>query len=120
MASPTAPVATIGQLRERVTLQGYAVSVDATGDAAYSWSDIASLWARVRPAGGGVEMLADRRTAVNGYEVTVRWRDGLSPAQRIVWRGRFLEIVSIGNLDERHRRVTLGCRDLGPLAGTTP
>jgi SPP1 family predicted phage head-tail adaptor len=120
MAQPAGLVASIGQMRERVTLQQRSASVDAMGDPAYAWADVATLWARVRPLGGGVEAVADRRTAVKDYEVTIRWRDGVSPAQRFVWRGRFLQIEGIGNLDERRRRVTLACRDLGTEAGAMP
>ncbi len=116
MANIPASVATIGQLRERVTLQALAVAVDAAGDPTYSWSDVVTLWARVRPAGGEVETLADRRTAAKDYEVTIRWRDDVVPSQRFKWRGRFLQIEAIGNVDERRRRVTLTCRDIGTLA----
>jgi SPP1 family predicted phage head-tail adaptor len=120
MAEPTGSIVATGQMRERVTLQACAVSVDGTGDPTYAWSDVATLWARVRPLGGGVETIAERRTAVKVYEVTIRRRAGVTPAQRFIWRGRFLEIGAIGNLDERRRRLTLACRDVGAGAGGTP
>ncbi len=120
MLNVTASVVAAGQLRERVRLQQLAVSLDAAGDPVYAWSDVATLWARVQPVGGTVATLADRRTAVKDYEVTIRWRYGVSAAQRLVWRGRYLQIDAVGNLDERHRRVTLTCRDVGALAGITP
>jgi SPP1 family predicted phage head-tail adaptor len=111
--------ARIGRLRERVTLQQVSVSIDAAGDPAYAWTDVATLWARVRPSGGGVATLAERRTAIEDYEVTIRWRDGMSVTQRFVWRGRYLQIESVANLDERRQRVTLACKDLGVDAGVT-
>ncbi len=119
MADLIAPVAPIGHLRERVTLQAAGIEVDAQGDPTYTWSDVATLWARVRPAGGRATTVAERRTLTKDYEVTIRWREGVSPAQRFVWRGRYLQIEDIGNLDERRCRITLLCRDVGPLAGAT-
>lgn len=83
---------TIGELRERVTVQQFAASVDAAGDPTYVWSDVAVLWARVRGSGGAVATIAGRRTAWEEYQVTIRWQDGISPAQRFLWRGRYLQI----------------------------
>lgn len=103
-----------GRMRERVVLQQAAVTVDASGDPAYAWSDVATLWSRVEPSGGGVEVSADRRSAIEAYEVTIRWRTGVSARQRLVWRGRYLQIERVENADERRQRLTLECRDAGP------
>lgn len=104
----------LGRLRERIVLQQAAVSIDASGDPAYAWSDVATVWARVEPSGGGVETVADRRTSIAAYEVTIRWRAGVSARQRLVWRGRYLQIERVENADERRERLTLDCRDVGP------
>jgi SPP1 family predicted phage head-tail adaptor len=119
ISDSTAQVAPIGQLRERVTLQALSVAVDPYGDPAYTWGDLATLWARVEPVGGRTSTLGERRTAVKEYAVTIRWRAGISPAQRFVWRGRYLQIEEISNRDERHRRITVQCRDIGVDAGAT-
>lgn len=119
MASSLPTAVPVGQMRERVTLQQASVTLDANGDPAYAWSTAATLWARVEPTGGETETLAERRTAVATYAVTIRWRAGVSVAQRLLWRGRTLAIESVAVLDERRERVTLACRDDGPLAGIT-
>ena len=44
---------------------------------------------------------ADQKQNLYRYTVTIRFQDGVSSAQRIYWRGQWLDILSVENVDER-------------------
>lgn len=110
-----------GQLRERVTLQTRGnAPLSAQGDPTYIWADVATgLFARVQPMKAGEATVAERLESDAGYEVTIRWRTGVSNGMRFAWRSRFLSIEGIENRDERRMFLTLICRDLAADAGAT-
>lgn len=109
-----------GQLRERVTLQAQTPSLSDQGDPAYAWSNVAAdLYARVEPMSSKEDAVGDRLAAVGMYEVTLRWRSGVSNSMRFLWRDRFLAIRGIMNKDERRMFLTCTCEDAGPDAGRT-
>lgn len=104
----------IGAMRERITLQREDRVSDGAGGSVPTWYDLATVFARVQPASGresfasGRERFASQQLQ-NGitHKVTIRHRDDISGATRILWGTRYLNIRSILNLDERNRYFTI-------------
>ena len=99
------------QFRHKVSLQSRTTTISALGEASHTWSTYASAWASVEPLTGR-EFYENR--AVRGevtHKVTMRYRSGVAPEQRIVFRSRNLEIVSVRNIEERDRLIILDCRE---------
>jgi SPP1 family predicted phage head-tail adaptor len=104
----------IGSLRERVTLQSETRNPDAAGGAVVSWSALAhapTVWARVEPLLGREALQAMQLKAPVSYRVTMRWRDDITAAMRLVWGARVLNIRSIINPDERRRYIEILCEE---------
>lgn len=107
-----------GLMRERVTVQSATVSADNIGgisDGAVTWASIATvpdIWARVMPISGrGAERVnAMQLQSAISHEVTIRYRTDLTPAYRLVWGSKALNIRSISH-DEKHRHTTLFCEE---------
>lgn len=102
-----------GQLRERVTLQAPLRTPDGAGGADIGWSEVATLWARVEAQGGGELPAGERLEARARLEVTIRFRADVTPAMRLVWRGRALDIRASADSDGRRRFLTLDCMEGG-------
>lgn len=92
---------TIGELNERVSLRRMSLAPDGAGGQTETWAEYAAVWARVRPMKGQERQNAQRQEAAADYVVTLRYRDDVLEADKIVWRGRDLNVRFISNAGVR-------------------
>jgi len=83
-----------GQLRERVTIQSLTRATDDQGGAVETWSDVATVWAMVRPARGSETQNSERTEAIGGYRFVMRNRT-ITEVNRLVWRGETYNIRDV-------------------------
>ncbi|MGJ3501613.1 putative phage head-tail adaptor (plasmid) [Piscirickettsia salmonis] len=100
-----------GLLRHRITLQNNLIGTNEYGEALDYWQDIATLWARVSPRIGRELFSAQQFYHEITQTVTLRYRADVSPNLRIYFDGRYFEILSVINPDERNRELVLACRE---------
>ena len=104
----------IGTMNERVTLQSYSVIRDANGAAIPTYSDLATVWARVEPAniGNSESLTADQTMVFTRVKVTIRFRTDVSENMRVVYNDgieyKSLDILFKSVLGQR-RFLTLTC-----------
>ena len=99
-----------GQLNQRVTLQRRASGLDAAGQTSTTWSDVATLWANVRPLRGRDLLAAAQQQATFDAKVTIRYRADVLATDRLVWGTQPLEIVGEPiNVDGRSVDLELMC-----------
>lgn len=101
----------IGDLRQRVTLEEVARVDDGGGGASESWVAVAVLWASVEPVGGDEDIVADVIDGNVTHEVWLRYRDGVVPAMRVTMGTRVFEILRVIDVDERHRWLRILCNE---------
>lgn len=82
----------IGELDERVSLQRLTTAPDGVGGRTETWTEYAAVWAKVRAMKGRERDAAQRQEAAADYVVTIRYRDDVLAADRIVWRTRELNV----------------------------
>lgn len=99
----------IGNLNERITVQHFVSEDDGYGNEIQEWQDLATVRARVEPVKGNERVIAGG--LANPYSVTfhMRYRDDVTTAHRIVYRGSVFNIQYLRNLDERRRFLSLDC-----------
>jgi len=100
-----------GELRHRVKLQSVARTSDGAGGFTEAWSDDAEVWAKVEPLQGTQYVLADALRNEVTHRVTIRYRAGVTPRQRVLLASRVLEILTIIDRDEAHVYLQLLCRE---------
>jgi SPP1 family predicted phage head-tail adaptor len=99
----------VGNLRELVTLQ-YATTVpDGFGNHIETWHDVGPIYARVEPLGGEERIQASGLTAPYNVRVHIRYRQGITPEWRLVYKGETFQIRAVSNYDERRQFLTLDC-----------
>lgn len=100
-----------GRLRHRVTIQQRS-GMDALGEP-LNWVDVVTTWATIEPVSGREFEEGKSIEAEVTHKVWLRWRPGLTltPAMRVVYQGRALEISSVVNVGERNRVYLLLCRE---------
>ncbi len=101
----------IGELRHQVVLQRRSEVLDAGGGVNLIWLDIADLWAAVTPLGGGESVQAMRLQPVQNFVIRLRYRDDITPADRLLFKQRVLNIRSVRNVSERSQWLECRCEE---------
>jgi SPP1 family predicted phage head-tail adaptor len=91
----------IGDLRTRLTLETPSRAADGGGGASVTWSTAATVWASVRPAGGGESYALDRVAGKVSHEIVLRYRSGVTPEMRLRAGSRVFEIRAAFDPDQR-------------------
>lgn len=106
-----------GQLRERIAIEAMTVVADGMGGETPTWATVATVWGRVRVQ-MGQEQFASAAGQVQGvisHKVNLRARSGgvtLTNRHRLLWDGRRLEIITIGDPEGRQREQVVMCREV--------
>ena len=96
-----------GDLRERVTIETATRTGDGAGGEVVSWTALATVWANVQSLSGTEVTEAERAEARGQYNVTIRFRDDVTAAMRLQWRGEVLNIRNVRDGDGRRRRLIM-------------
>lgn len=101
----------IGTLRDRVQLQTKQMVIDAAGGHSVVFNPLATVWARVTSLRGRESREASGRTATMSHSVVTRFRTDMKPGDRIVYRGRPLEIISAEDMNGRRAYLNCACTE---------
>lgn len=113
---PSTTYAPIGKLDQWVTLQYATATDDGMGGSTIDWPE--SRW-RYLPASVLPLTLAERErlaslqvTAIQSYRVVMRYRSDLTTKERLVWRGKTLQIHTVTDDISQKRRTVLECTEI--------
>lgn len=101
-----------GKLRHRVEVQAATQTQAADGDTLSVWSTLAFRWASVEAAGGGETTKGGAVVADVTHKVTMRGYPGLTGKQRLLWKGRVLNVEGVADAEGRGRETVLQCREV--------
>lgn len=99
----------IGSLRHRLLLERSERTGDEGGGASEVWVEEAALWAALRPLTGEERVTADRIAGRVSHEITLRYRQGVTPAMRFRAGARVFHIGAVIDVDERHAWLKCLC-----------
>lgn len=102
-------------LRDRITFQQETLTADGLGGGVRSYEDIVTVWAEVTP------LTTSENTGGNGiessttYRIRTRWREGITPALRILYDTRILAITGVHDDASHHQYLLITAREGGVL-----
>ncbi|MCC3244683.1 phage head closure protein [Methylocystis sp. WRRC1] len=102
----------IGDLRQRVTIESVMDTFDDVGGFARSFTPLAQVWARIEATGARDQFVEQRAEQSTTHVVTIRWRDDVKSQMRFAFRGRKLLIRSVLDHDERRRFLACECEEI--------
>lgn len=102
----------IGSLRHRVTLQEYAGSADSYGAITEEWVDVTTVWAEIEPLSGKEFFVAQQVNSQVDIKIRIRYISGVMPQMRVLYGTRTFSIVSVLDIEERHREIHLMCKEV--------
>lgn len=105
------PSMIIGELNRRITLQNRSPTVDSVGQQSTVWTDALTTWANITQLAGRELLAAQAVNAETTHELTLRWRTGISSAQRAVYQGRIFNVLGVIDRDTGRRWLTLLCSE---------
>lgn len=100
-----------GSLRHIVTLQKFIETRNNYGESEQAWSEVSVLRANIKPVSGREYFAADQVNSEVTTSVVIRYRSDVSVKDRLVFKGRTLEIVSVINVGERSRWLEIKCKE---------
>ena len=100
-----------GALRERVAIEQRRAERDVLAGAKRGYNYEGAAWAAIVPLGSAARTEADALSALPRWQVTMRKRDGIGPETRLVWRGRFLAVLSALSDPREPARMILTCEE---------
>lgn len=101
----------VGTLTDRVQLKRRESVGDGGGGHERLYVPVTALWARVRSLTGRQGINADGRTVAISHSVVLRFRTDVAPGDRIVYRGRNLDVVSAADLNGRRAYLSCACSE---------
>lgn len=101
----------IGTLTDRVQLLRKQSTSEDEGGVVVAYMPLATVWARVRHLSARRALANDARGRSVSHAVVMRFRTDISAGDRIVYRGRTLEIESAGDINGRRAYLSLQCSE---------
>lgn len=98
---------TSSRLRQRLTLQQEVRTLDDGGGYVRSWQNIADLWAEIVPVTGRETLSYGQIIGEVTHRITLRYRDGITAANRLVFESRIFNIRSVFNVREENELVEI-------------
>ena len=101
----------IGTLTDRVQLKKRETLAEVEGGHERIFVPLSNAWARVRSLTGRQGTNADGRMVAISHSVVLRFRGDMGPGDRIVYRGRNLDVVSAADLNGRRSYIACACSE---------
>lgn len=106
--------ASIGSLRQRLTLEAPVRTGEEGGTAVIVWNPIGELSASITPLGGREVVRADGVAARVTHEIIIRFRADVVASMRFTAPGRTFEIHAVLNAGARRRWLKCLCEERLP------
>lgn len=102
-----------GQLDQRVTVERFTSTEDELGQPIESWAPLFTCWAAVEPLTGREFIAAQAAVREITARVKMRYRPGVTAADRIVHDGTTYSVTSVADVHSSRRELHLMCKAVG-------
>lgn len=99
-----------GQLDQRITVDRLEQGFDEIGQPFTSWAPLFTVWAAVEPLAGREYIAAAAAQSEVTTRIRLRFRPGVTSADRVSHEGREYNIVSVIDYKSANRELVLMCR----------
>jgi len=98
-------VSAVGKLRHRIKIQTLTRSSDGQGGFSSSWTDLATVWADIKPTSSKERLYAQQLEYQRSHKVVIRYladlTAGVTNTHRFTFDGRTFQIKGVRLLDEK-------------------
>lgn len=101
-----------GDLRHRITVQVKSLVTDNMGGWTETWATFATVSAAIWPVSAKEQITGAKLEGEVTHRIRIRYLSGLLPSHRVLFGTRYLNIVSIVNVEERKIQMDLLCTEV--------
>lgn len=102
-----------GALRSELSLQACTTTPDGLGGHTESWTEIATVFARIEPVSAASFFGPDQTLETVTHRITLRGRSGVAAGMRFAKQGRIFDIVTVHDPDDSGRYLVCRAREAG-------
>ena len=102
-----------GQFRQEVALESASLAPDGMGGHTESWTEIATVFARIEPISAESRFGAGQTRETATHRLTLRYRDDVESGMRFTRGNREFEIMTVHDPDETRRYLVCRTREDG-------
>lgn len=102
-----------GRLRHEVALENATLSPDGMGGHTESWTEIATVFARIEPLDVESRFGAGQTLETASHRFTIRYRADVASGMRFARADRTFEILTVHDPDETRRYLVCRTREDG-------
>lgn len=99
------------ELDKRILIEGLSLVPNDTGGQVKTWDTVATVWARIKTKLKREINFAQRIEPRKVFEITIRYRAGLSESMRVVFENRIFQIKAMMNVDEQKEWILMECEE---------
>lgn len=99
-------------MRERVTVEYAVENLGTSGETTLEWKEETTVWASVEGVSASEVIGAAQQAIEVTHRVRMRYLDGLTQKNRLKWRGRTLDIVSLLEHGDRSQHEAICVEDV--------
>lgn len=103
-----------GALRSELSLQQNVPTPDGMGGHVETWSEIATVFAKIEPVSAASFFGPDQTVESVTHRITLRWRSGVAAGMRFAKNGRNFDIVTVHDPDDSRRYLVCRAREENP------
>lgn len=102
-----------GSLRSELSLQAATPVPDGLGGHTQSWTEIATVFAKIEPVSATSSFGPDQTVETVTHRMTLRWRNGVGAGMRFARQARIFDIVTVHDPDDTGRYLVCRTREAG-------
>jgi SPP1 family predicted phage head-tail adaptor len=100
-----------GQLRQQIVIQQRSQATDDFGGQGQIWQDFIRTRCFAQPTGAAEREAGGAIRALQKYTFTMRWQPGITAAHRVLFEGKFFDIVGLNDVDSRHKTIEIQAQE---------
>lgn len=96
----------------RIEIQSKSITYDSYNQPIETWTKVSIIWASVVTTGGGEFYAAQKLNATTQAVFKIRYGNGVTVFDRILYNGRIFEILAVNDVDEAHIELQISAKEV--------
>jgi SPP1 family predicted phage head-tail adaptor len=100
---------TAGEIKNSILIEKRSRTPNSMGGRAETWSTLCTVWGRYRQLSGKELLLQQQVNPLISVEITIRYRSDVTTDNRIYYRNKYHNILSVIDLENKRCWLQLMC-----------
>lgn len=102
----------IGAMRHKIIIQSREKTNNSVGKQVENWTDFYECFAKIEAISDRAFIEANAEQSFLTHNITIRFKQGITPSMRIKFRSRTFIIQTVVNVEEKNRYLKMRCLEV--------